>query len=59
MVYAYAGLHRLYQRFDRRTIWDQLEKRAEPDGKVREQAAKPPLRSKKPAPGGGSFISKW
>jgi hypothetical protein len=44
MVYAYAGLHRLYQRFDRRTIWDQLEKRAEPDGKAREQAAKPPAR---------------
>ncbi len=59
MVYAYAGLHRLYQRYDRRTIWDQLEKRAEPAANPREQPAKAPLRSKKPAQGGGNFISQW
>ena len=27
MVYAYAALHRLYQIYDRRTLWNQLEKR--------------------------------
>ena len=27
MVYAYAALHRLYQLYDRRTLWNQLEKR--------------------------------
>ena len=27
MNYAYAALHRLYQKMDRRTIWDQLERR--------------------------------
>lgn len=59
MVYAYAGLHRLYQRYDRRTIWDQLEKRAEPHGKAEERPAKAPLRSRKPAPSGGSFLSQW
>jgi len=26
MVYAYAALHRLYQIYDRRTLWDQLQK---------------------------------
>ena len=30
MVYAYAGLHRLYQKYDRRSIWDQFERRNEP-----------------------------
>ena len=27
MVYGYAALHRLYQIYDRRTLWNQLEKR--------------------------------
>ncbi len=27
MNYAYAALHRLYQKMDRRTIWDQLERK--------------------------------
>jgi len=31
MVYAYAALHRLYQKFDRRSIWDQFERRNEPN----------------------------
>jgi phage terminase large subunit GpA-like protein len=33
LVYAYSALHRLYQLYDRRTIWDQLERklRALPD----------------------------
>ena len=33
LVYAYSALHRLYQLYDRRTIWDQLERklRTSPD----------------------------
>ena len=27
LVYAYSALHRLYQLYDRRTIWDQLERK--------------------------------
>ena len=30
LVYAYASLHRLYQLYDRRTIWDQLERKLRP-----------------------------
>jgi phage terminase large subunit GpA-like protein len=30
LVYAYAALHRLYQLYDRRTIWDQLERQIRP-----------------------------
>lgn len=29
LVYAYSALNLMYQRYDRRTIWDQLEKRLE------------------------------
>ena len=54
LVYAYAALNRMYQRYDRRTIWDQLEKRLENPGETKR---KPPLRSTK---GGASpFISSW
>ena len=53
LVYAYAGLQYLYQRRDRRTIWDQLEKRLE-------EPEKAPLRSKKAAANtAGSFVSNW
>lgn len=54
LVYAYAALNLMYQRYDRRTIWDQLEKRLE---KPVEQRRKAPLRSA----GGGAtpFISNW
>ena len=54
LVYAYAALNLMYQRHDRRTIWDQLEKRLE---KPVEQRRKAPLRSA----GGGAtpFISNW
>ena len=31
MVYAYAALHRMYQKYDRRSIWDQFERRNEPN----------------------------
>jgi hypothetical protein len=57
MVYAYAGLHRLYQRYDRRTIWDQMEKRAEPAGGQREAPARAPKRER--APQRPSFTTKW
>ena len=30
LVYAYSALHRLYQLYDRRTIWDQLERKLRP-----------------------------
>jgi len=51
--YAYAALHRLYQRYDRRTIWDQLERHKEP-----KQAA--PLRSKQQnPPKRDNFVQSW
>jgi phage terminase large subunit GpA-like protein len=54
LVYAYAALNRMYQRYDRRTIWDQLEKRLE---KPVERERKAPLRSNKPAK--RSFVRQW
>ena len=54
LVYAYAALHRMYQRFDRRTIWDQLEKRLQNGGDAQ---AKPRLRSGKAA--APSFATTW
>ena len=55
LVYAYAALNRMYQRFDRRTMWDQLEKRLEGAGKK-----KKPLRSKQQTPTGATgFVSNW
>jgi len=53
LVYAYAGLNLMYQRFDRRTIWDQLEKRLE---------KKPALLGSKQHPPSGAasgFVSNW
>ena len=53
LVYAFAGLNFLYQRRDRRTIWDQLERRLEEPTEV-------PLRSRKAtATGAGNFVSHW
>lgn len=49
MNYAYAALHRLYQKMDRRTIWDQLERRDEERPK-RVRAAAAPKRS---------FVKQW
>lgn len=51
LVYAYAGLNYLYQRRDRRTIWDQYERRLEE-----------PLTSKKAVvakAAASSFVSNW
>ena len=42
MVYAYAAFCRFRQKYDRRTIWDQLEKRRNPE----EPKQEVPLRSK-------------
>ena len=49
LVYAYAGLNYLYQRRDRRTIWDQYEKRLE----------EPLKSSNKPAKPVKSFVNNW
>lgn len=51
--YAYAALHRLYQKYDRRTIWDQLER-------TKEAKQAPPLRSaKQNPPKRGNFVQSW
>jgi phage terminase large subunit GpA-like protein len=53
LVYAYAGLNLMYQRYDRRTIWDQLEKRLE---------KKPALLGSKQQPASGAasgFVGNW
>ena len=52
LVYAYAALNLMYQRFDRRTIWDQLERRLD---KPVDKERKAQLRSDKSA----SFTSNW
>lgn len=49
MNYAYAALHRLYQKMDRRTIWDQLERRDEPKPKRARVSAAPKR----------SFVKQW
>jgi phage terminase large subunit GpA-like protein len=54
MVYAYAALNRLYQRYDRRTIWDQLEKRLQ-NGDA--EPRKPRLRSGGAA--ASAFVNSW
>jgi phage terminase large subunit GpA-like protein len=55
LVYAYAALNRMYQRYDRRTIWDQLEKRLE---KPEEKTRRAPLRSRAGTPP-SAFVSNW
>ncbi len=50
MNYAYAALHRLYQKMDRRTIWDQLERRGDERPKLLRAAAATPKRS---------FVKQW
>lgn len=51
VVYAYAALNLMYQRYDRRTIWDQLEKRLQ---KPVEKAKPAQLRSDQKA-----FVANW
>jgi phage terminase large subunit GpA-like protein len=53
-VYSVAALHLLYRRFDRRTIWDQLQARLE----GRSEARKPSVTSTQKA-AASSFVSGW
>lgn len=54
LVMAYCGLQKLYTRFDRRSIWDQLERRL--DEATRPNKASQ-LKSKKPS--GPSYVHNW
>ena len=68
MVYSYASLQRLYQIYDRRTIWKQLENRRDQalkkagkddliENKPVESPYRPPQRQlKKSNP---SFVNSW
>lgn len=53
LVYAYAAVNLMYQRFDRRTIWDQLESRLSGDQKTKQ---KRPVASGQPA---SAFVNNW
>ena len=56
MVYAYAAFCRFKQRYDRRTIWDQLEKRRNP----KEPKQEVPLRSKgTKSANRQNFVGNW
>jgi len=56
MVYAYAAFCRFKQRYDRRTIWDQLEKKRNPTEPMQEV----PLRSgRQKAAKKRSFVANW
>jgi phage terminase large subunit GpA-like protein len=69
MVYAYAALQRLYQIYDRRTVWNQLEARRDQilrdagkndliDEKPVESVYRPPQR-RVFKPKSTSFVSNW
>jgi hypothetical protein len=51
-VYSYAGLHRLYQKFDRRSIWDQFERRLQ---EAQEGKAQKRVKAQR----GSSFATQW
>ncbi len=53
MVYAYGALHRLYQKYDRRSIWDQFERRNEPN-KPSQLGSKQQKRPKR-----RNFVQSW
>jgi phage terminase large subunit GpA-like protein len=56
MVYAYAAFCRFRQKYDRRTIWDQLEKKRNPE----EPKQASPLRSERQkAAKKRSFVANW
>ncbi|NBT52385.1 MAG: phage terminase large subunit family protein [Marivivens sp.] len=50
LCYSYAVFQLMYRKFDRRTIWDQLEKRLEQPLRSKEAKAKPAERS---------FVNNW
>lgn len=52
LVYAYSSLHRLYQRMDRRTIWDQLERKLDP-------TPQPKITTPKPSQRKSNFVKQW
>ena len=59
LVYAYAALHRLYQKRDRRTIWDNYEERGRIKGKIKDDKNYlDELRYKKKAQK-PKFVSQW
>ncbi len=51
LCYSYAVFQLMYRKFDRRTIWDQLEKRLEQPLRSKEAKAKPSAPS--------SFVNNW
>lgn len=53
-VYAYAALHRLYQRYDRRSIWDQFERLLGSPGTSSAPQPAPP-----PPPRRSNFVTRW
>jgi phage terminase large subunit GpA-like protein len=57
-VYAYAALQSLYMRYNRRTIWDQLERALQlkdvKTGEVVQKPAQPIIPRKRP-----SFVTNW
>tara|TARA_R100001082_G_scaffold45817_1_gene24436 strand:+ start:40 stop:1908 length:1869 start_codon:yes stop_codon:yes gene_type:complete len=56
MVYSWAAFERFRQRYDRRTMWDQLEKRRNPEKPTQEV----PLRSKRTnSANRQNFVGNW
>jgi len=56
MVYSWAAFERFRQRYDRRTMWDQLEKRRNPEKPKQEV----PLRSKRnKSSNRQNFVGNW
>ena len=56
MVYSWAAFQRFQQKYDRRTMWDQLEKRRNP----KEPKQELPLRSEsQKSANRRSFVGNW
>jgi phage terminase large subunit GpA-like protein len=53
LTYAYAALHRLYMIYDKRTMWDQFERKLEASEDKPQQAPVATSSRKK------SFVSQW
>lgn len=59
-VYSYAGLHWLYTRYNRKTIWDQFERSLKITEKTDEDKPPPAQNKARIAPKRrGNFISNW
>jgi hypothetical protein len=56
MVYSYAAFCRFLQRYDRRTIWDQLEARKKP---VKPKQESPLGSGRQKAAKKRSFVANW